>query len=50
MIQNRYILNLLAHGETTDEILQEYEALTHDDILACIMFTKGVDSYEYNNI
>ena len=36
----QHILNLLAHGETTDEILQEYEGLTRDDILACIMFAE----------
>ena len=46
----QHILNLLVHGETTDEILQEYEGLTRDDILACIMFAEGVDKYEYNNI
>jgi len=34
----QHILNLLAHGESADEILQEYDGLTHDDILACIMF------------
>jgi len=28
----------LAYGETTDEILQEYEGLTRDDVLACTMF------------
>jgi len=38
----QHILNLLAHGETTDEILQEYEGLTHDDFLACIMFAEEV--------
>jgi len=38
----QHILNLLAHGETAEEILQEYEGLTHDDILACIMFAEEV--------
>lgn len=33
-----YILNLLAHGSTTEEILQEYEGLTQEDILACLLF------------
>ncbi len=32
----QYILNLLAHGETVDEILQEYKGLTKEDILACL--------------
>ena len=38
----QHILNLLAHGESADEILQEYEGLTHDDILACIMFAAEI--------
>ena len=38
VIQNRYILNLLAHGETIDEILREYEGLAYEDVLACLMF------------
>lgn len=38
----QHILNLLAHGETAEEILQEYEGLIHDDILACIMFAEEV--------
>lgn len=40
-----YILNLLAHGETIGEILQEYKDLTHEDIQACILFaTKALES------
>ncbi len=40
-----YILNLLAHGATVDEILQEYKGLTHEDIQACILFaTKALES------
>ncbi|MDH7489049.1 MAG: DUF433 domain-containing protein [Anaerolineae bacterium] len=30
-----YVLNLLAHGATVDEIIQEYEGLTPEDIQAC---------------
>ena len=30
-----YILNLLAHGATFEEILQEYEGLVPEDIQAC---------------
>lgn len=37
----QYILGLLAHGATMDEILQEYEGLTRKDILACLMFIGG---------
>lgn len=33
-----YILNLLAHGATVAEILQEYEGLTQQDIQACLLF------------
>jgi uncharacterized protein (DUF433 family) len=33
-----YILNLLAHGAKPEEILQEYEDLTAEDIQACILF------------
>lgn len=35
-----YILNLLAHGATPEEILQEYDSLSHADIQACILFAK----------
>ena len=34
----QYILGLLAHGATMDEILQEYERLTREDILSCLLF------------
>ena len=34
----QYILNLLAHGATFDEILQEYKGLTKEDILACLLY------------
>ena len=33
-----YILNLLAHGAKPEEILDEYEGLTVEDIQACILF------------
>jgi len=33
-----YILNLLAHGATTEEILEEYQDLKPEDILACFLF------------
>lgn len=40
-----YILNLLAHGATIQEILQEYEGLTQEDIQACLLFaTKSLES------
>ena len=33
-----YILNLLAHGATAEEILDEYDGLTREDIRACLLF------------
>ena len=33
-----FILNLLAKGATIEEILDEYEGLTKEDILACLLF------------
>ena len=39
-----YILNLLAHGETAEEIIKEYKGLTYEDIQACILFaTKSLE-------
>jgi len=40
-----YILNLLAHGETIEEVLAEYNGLTLEDIQACFLFaTKSLES------
>lgn len=33
-----YILNLLAHGATPDEVLAEYDGLTPEDIQAFLLF------------
>lgn len=33
-----YVLNLLAHGATITEILEEYPGLTPEDIQACLLF------------
>lgn len=33
-----YILNLLAHGATVGEILDECDGLTHEDVRACLLF------------
>jgi len=39
-----YILNLLAHGATIDEILEEYGGLTQEDVQACLLFaTKSLE-------
>ena len=34
-----YILNLLAHGATVAEILQEYKGLSQEDIQACLQLS-----------
>lgn len=34
----QYIVGLLAHGATFEEILQEYHRLTREDIQACLLF------------
>lgn len=40
-----FILGLLAHGATINEILDEYEGLTREDIQACLLFaTKSLES------
>ena len=33
-----YMLNRLAHGSDTEDILGEYEGLTSEDIQACLLF------------
>jgi uncharacterized protein (DUF433 family) len=39
-----YVLNLLAHAATVEDILEEYEGLTREDIQACILFaTKSLE-------
>ena len=35
-----FILNLLAHGATTEEIIDEYDSLTAEDVKACLLFAK----------
>ncbi len=43
-----FILNLLAHGATESEILEEYQGLTHEDIQACFLFaTKSLEATEF---
>ncbi|MDH7500659.1 MAG: DUF433 domain-containing protein [candidate division NC10 bacterium] len=33
-----YILNLLAHGATVEEILKEYDGVAQEEIPACLLF------------
>lgn len=40
-----FILNLLAHGTSVAEILEEYNGLAVEDIRACLLFaTKSLES------
>jgi uncharacterized protein (DUF433 family) len=40
-----FILNLLAHGTSMKDILNEYQGLTIEDIQACLLFaTKSLES------
>ncbi len=40
-----FILNLLAHGSTMDEIIMEYQGLKAEDVRACILFaTKSLET------
>jgi len=36
-----YIANLLAHGVSEQEILDEYEGLALEDIRACLLFARA---------
>jgi len=43
-----FILNLLAHGATENEILSEYQGLTIEDIQACFLFaTKSLENTDF---
>lgn len=35
-----FILGLLGHGMTVQEILEEYEHVTQEDIYACLLFAQ----------
>ena len=41
-----YILNLLAHGATVREILEEYNGLAEEDIRACRLYEAKVATSE----
>ncbi|MBN1684665.1 MAG: DUF433 domain-containing protein [Gammaproteobacteria bacterium] len=43
-----FILNLLAHGATVTEILEEYKGITTEDIQACLLFaTKSLENTDF---
>ena len=35
-----YVLGLLAHGASEEEILSEYHRLAHEDVQACLLFAQ----------
>lgn len=35
-----YVIDRLAHGATSDDLVGEYDGLTPDDIAACLVFAK----------
>lgn len=43
-----HILNLLAHGAKVEEIIQDYNGLTQEDIQACLLFaTRSLESTSF---
>jgi uncharacterized protein (DUF433 family) len=43
-----FILNRLAHGASTEEVLEEYDGLTLEDIHACFLFaTRFLEDTEF---
>ena len=43
-----FIVGLLAHGTTAEDILKEYEGLTRQDIQACLLFaSKSLESTSF---
>jgi uncharacterized protein (DUF433 family) len=43
-----YILNLLAHGASVGEILEEYEGLVQEDIQSCLLFaTRSLETVSF---
>jgi uncharacterized protein (DUF433 family) len=35
------ILEFLSAGDSVEEVLEEYPALTHEDVLQCLRFCQG---------
>ena len=43
-----FIVNLMAHGAKTGDILKEYQGLTEEDIRACLLFAgKSLSKAEF---
>ena len=43
-----HVLGLLAQGATFEEVIEEYQGITTEDIQACLLFaTKSLESTEF---
>ena len=43
-----FILDLLAHGSTTEEIIKEYPGITAEDVQSCLLFAgKSLESNSF---
>ena len=43
-----FILNLLAHGATAAEILEQYDGLTPEDIPSCFLFaSRSIENMDF---
>ena len=43
-----HVLGLLAQGATFEEVIEEYQGITTEDIQACLLFaTKSLESIEF---
>ena len=43
-----FVLGLMAHGATMEEILEEYDGLASEDVLACLLFAqKSIESTSF---
>jgi uncharacterized protein (DUF433 family) len=42
------ILEFLSAGDSIEEVLEEYPALTHEDILQCLRFSSELMKHQYS--
>ena len=40
-----YVIDRITHGASIDDLIQEYEGIIRDDILACQLFAQKFPSY-----
>jgi len=46
-ISVEFVVDLLSQGWTTQKILEQYDHLTHEDILACLAYASDVLKSEF---